>query len=47
MQADPDEAGYVYVNGHVRTYHGNSQLLPTRGWRAGSAGLLKGLFRRE
>ena len=30
MQADPDEAGYVYIDGHVRTYHGTVANLPRR-----------------
>lgn len=30
MEADPDEAGYVYVDGHVRTYHGTLANLPRR-----------------
>jgi prepilin-type processing-associated H-X9-DG protein len=24
MEADPQEAGYLYVDGHVRVYHGDS-----------------------
>ncbi len=30
MEADPAEAGYLYVDGHVRVYHGNGALLPRR-----------------
>ncbi len=30
MENDPDEAGYLYVDGHVRTYHGNQAHLPRR-----------------
>jgi len=30
MQADPLEAGYLYVDGHVRVYHGSGALLPRR-----------------
>ncbi len=30
MEADPTEAGYLYVDGHVRVYHGSSALLPRR-----------------
>ncbi len=30
MQADPDEAGYLYVDGHVRVYHGTKANLPKR-----------------
>jgi len=30
MQNDPDEAGYLYVDGHVRVYHGDKALLPRR-----------------
>jgi len=30
MEADPQEAGYLYVDGHVRVYHGTSALLPRR-----------------
>jgi hypothetical protein len=30
MEADPEEAGYLYVDGHVRVYHGASTLLPRR-----------------
>ncbi len=30
MQADPHEAGYLYVDGHVRVYHGADALLPRR-----------------
>jgi len=30
MQADPQEAGYLYVDGHVRVYHGSNALLPRR-----------------
>jgi len=30
MQADPDEAGYLYVDGHVRVYSGDKALLPRR-----------------
>lgn len=30
MQADPDAAGVLYVDGHVRTYHGKQTKLPRR-----------------
>jgi hypothetical protein len=30
MEADPEEAGYLYVDGHVRVYHGAGTLLPRR-----------------
>jgi hypothetical protein len=30
MEADPLEAGYLYVDGHVRVYHGQGALLPRR-----------------
>ena len=30
MEADPQEAGYLYVDGHVRVYHGSGTLLPRR-----------------
>ena len=30
MENDPDEAGYLYVDGHVRTYHGDLANLPRR-----------------
>ena len=30
MDADPEEAGYLYVDGHVRVYHGTGTLLPRR-----------------
>ncbi len=30
MEADPHEAGYLYVDGHVRVYHGTGALLPRR-----------------
>ena len=30
MQNDPDEAGYLYVDGHVRVYHGDKANLPRR-----------------
>jgi hypothetical protein len=30
MEADPQEAGYLYVDGHVRVYHGAGALLPRR-----------------
>ena len=30
MENDPDEAGYLYVDGHVRVYHGNQANLPRR-----------------
>ena len=30
MDADPEEAGYLYVDGHVRVYHGSGALLPKR-----------------
>ena len=30
MEADPQEAGYLYMDGHVRVYHGSDALLPRR-----------------
>lgn len=30
MESDPDEAGYLYVDGHVRVYSGNQANLPRR-----------------
>ena len=30
MQDDPEEAGYLYVDGHVRVYCGDKALLPRR-----------------
>ena len=30
MENDPDEAGYLYVDGHVRVYHGETARLPRR-----------------
>jgi len=30
MATDPQEAGYLYVDGHVRVYHGQSAILPRR-----------------
>lgn len=30
MEGDPDEAGYLYINGHVRIYHGDQAKLPLR-----------------
>lgn len=30
MEADPQEAGYLYMDGHVRVYHGSATLLPRR-----------------
>ena len=30
MKDDPQEAGYLYVDGHVRVYHGTVALLPRR-----------------
>lgn len=30
MQADPEEAGYLYIDGHVRVYHGSKARLPRR-----------------
>jgi len=30
MNADPLEAGYLYMDGHVRVYHGSDALLPRR-----------------
>ena len=30
MDEDPDEAGYLYVDGHVRVYHGSKANLPRR-----------------
>jgi len=30
MEADPLEAGYLYVDGHVRVYHGSDASLPRR-----------------
>ena len=30
MKNDPTEAGYLYLDGHVRVYHGNTALIPRR-----------------
>jgi len=30
MEEDPEQAGYLYVDGHVRVYHGSSARLPKR-----------------
>lgn len=30
MEAEPEEAGYLYVDGHVRVYHGKTAKLPRR-----------------
>jgi len=30
MNDDPDEAGYIYMDGHVRVYHGDQAKLPRR-----------------
>ena len=30
MEGDPNEAGYLYVDGHVRVYHGEKAILPKR-----------------
>jgi len=30
MENDPEEAGYLYVDGHIRVYHGSKALLPRR-----------------
>ena len=30
MEGDPQEAGYLYVDGHVRVYHGELATLPRR-----------------
>ena len=30
MEADPQEAGYLYLDGHVRVYHGTQANLPRR-----------------
>jgi transposase-like protein len=30
MEADPDEAGYLYVDGHIRVYNGSKAKLPKR-----------------
>ena len=30
MEAEPEEASYLYVDGHVRVYHGATALLPRR-----------------
>jgi hypothetical protein len=30
MREDPAEAGYAYIDGHVRVYHGNTAKLPRR-----------------
>ncbi len=30
MEGDPEEAGYLYIDGHVRVYHGDQALLPRR-----------------
>jgi transposase-like protein len=30
MDSDPAEAGYLYIDGHVRVYHGDQAVLPRR-----------------
>ena len=30
MHGDPEEAGYLYIDGHIRVYHGNQAKLPRR-----------------
>ena len=30
LEGDPEEAGYLYVDGHVRVYHGDVAKLPRR-----------------
>ena len=30
MEEDPQEAGYLYIDGHVRVYHGSATSLPRR-----------------
>jgi hypothetical protein len=30
MEEDPSEAGYLYIDGHVRVYHGDQAVLPRR-----------------
>ena len=30
MESDPKEAGYLYVDGHARVYHGKDAILPRR-----------------
>jgi hypothetical protein len=30
MQSDPAEAGYLYIDGHIRVYHGDQAVLPRR-----------------
>ena len=30
MEGDPEEAGYLYIDGHVRVYHGATAILPRR-----------------
>ncbi len=30
MEGEPEEAGYLYVDGHVRVYHGELATLPRR-----------------
>ncbi|MFY9328370.1 MAG: putative transposase [Georgfuchsia sp.] len=30
MASDPTEAGYLYIDGHVRVYHGDQAVLPRR-----------------
>jgi hypothetical protein len=30
MESDPTEAGYLYIDGHVRVYHGDQAILPRR-----------------
>ena len=30
MESDPIEAGYLYIDGHVRVYHGDQAVLPRR-----------------
>jgi hypothetical protein len=34
MAATPEEAAVLYVDGHVRVYHGSQTRLPKRMWRA-------------
>lgn len=34
MAATPEEAAVLYVDGHVRVYHGSQTRLPKRRWRA-------------
>ncbi|MDD5482603.1 MAG: hypothetical protein PHP98_02980 [Kiritimatiellae bacterium] len=30
MESDPKEAGYLYMDGHVRVYHGKDAVFPRR-----------------